>query len=106
AGSMLDAVDWNATRRPSAEITGLPACMFALAPAAPLARLTRGVVFVRRSRTYTCWPNWGEAGSRLEASETKATKGPSAGMAVVKGRALAAGPAAPVGRRAGGGRVV
>ena len=37
----MAAGEWKATKRPSAEIAGLSERTFALAPAAPAARLTR-----------------------------------------------------------------
>src|SRR5215475_9561537 len=97
-GSKFDAEDANATNRASAEIAGWFDSALALAPAAPLARLTSVVVFVCRSRTNTSSVASPSAGSRLDADESKARKRPSEEMEGSKESAFPSAPATPVAR--------
>src|SRR4029077_7577286 len=85
SGSRFEANEWKATKRPSAEIAGVrEKLLSALAPVAPLARLTSVVVFACRSRTKTFPLVSPSSGSRFEAADAKATKRPSAEIAGVE----------------------
>src|SRR5947209_8634545 len=84
----LSAADWKATRRPSAEMTGWAVGRSASTGRGDVAvigrkagggpRLTRVVAPRRRSRTKMSVRRLVSAGTRLVASEAKATKRPSA----------------------------
>ena len=71
----MAAREKKATKRPSAEIAGLTEMPFALAPSAPVARLTSVVVLVCRSRTNRSSSPVRSAGSRLSAKELKTRPG-------------------------------
>src|SRR5690242_2032904 len=80
-GTRLRARDQKATRRPSAEIEGqrLRRSLCFGPPRRPLeVTLTRLVSPVLRSRTKTSMARFASWRTRFEASETKATRRPSA----------------------------
>jgi hypothetical protein len=68
----LPANDENTIRLPFAEIAGVVAPEFGIAPPEPVARLTRTVVPVCRSRRYTRRCVWA-GDTRSVASESHAT---------------------------------
>ena len=78
-GTRLLASELKATKRPSAEIAGSKLSPLPWTPPGP--RLTRWVVPVWRSRTNTSSTPLVSPGTRLVASESKATKRPSAEIA-------------------------
>jgi hypothetical protein len=98
SGCRFEALEWKATKRPSAETAGKPEKSFPLAPAAPAARLTSAVVFACRSRTNTSAISSPSSGCRFDALEWKATKRPSAETAGKPEKPLPLAPVAPVAR--------
>jgi hypothetical protein len=74
----LVAQEWNATKRPSALMEGTQVLPFPCSPA--LLTLTRSVKPVCLSRTKTSPESFVSPGTRLVASDPKATERPSALM--------------------------
>src|SRR4051794_11203258 len=89
------ASETKATRRPSAEMTGSVDVPRATAPVAPLARLTRVVQPISRSRTYTLATRETLSADRFLASDTKATRRPSPDSDGATAEASADGPRRP-----------
>ena len=88
--------DWNATWRPSAEIDGPNELLLLVVPSVPVGRLTRVVVWVTVSRTYTLKPSL-SLGARLSDSDWNATWRPSAEIDASSELALLVVPSLPVG---------
>src|SRR5437763_1758153 len=90
-GTRLDATDVKVTNRPSPEIAGSLLPRFPSAP--PWPRLTRLVLPLFRSRTNTSETAFVSPGTRLVASESKATNRPSAEIDGALLKAFASTPA-------------
>src|ERR671924_395 len=86
----LEAKEWKATKRPSAEIEGEKLARFPCAPAE--LTLTRFVLPVLRSRTKTSLTPLVSPPNRFESKEQRATKRPPA---EIEARALPPFPSAP-----------
>src|SRR5215217_499771 len=91
----LLAFDSKATERPSPEIDAKREASSPTAPLGPLARLINWVVSVCRSRTKTSVTPFPSTALRLLASDSKATKRPSAEIEGLDELPSPPGPVAP-----------